>query len=86
VLAVHTELRVNVYLRSTKLTITLKPFSVNWIVRLERAGVGIGSESGVSLLLEYVVYATLIVRCFIFLPTAQQRALRLLPNIVLRSS
>jgi hypothetical protein len=53
---------------------------------MEREGVREGSKSGVSLLLEYVVYAKLIVRCYIFLPTTQQRALRLLLNIVLRSS
>jgi len=40
----------------------------------------------VSLLLENVVYATMIVRCFIFPSTAQQRALSLLPNTALRSS
>jgi len=81
----HTELKVNIYLRTAKLTIAFKPFSFNCLVRMV-CGWGKGARVGVSLLLEYVVYATMIVRCFIFTPTTQQRALSLLPNIRLRSS
>ena len=72
-----------------KINHCIKPFSFNCFSPKGSVWVGEGSESGgggVSLLSENVVYATMIVMCFIFPSTAQQRALRLLHTIVLRSS